>query len=113
MKLIIAYVQPFMAKDVVLALHQVDGVTGATFSEVRGFGMGRHTDTPVSEVLFGTVAKTRVEVAVRDDLESAVVHAIRTAARTGQRGDGKIYVLPVSRGIKITTGAEADGDATP
>lgn len=110
MKMIIAYVQSFMAKDVVHALHQVDGVTGATFTEVRGFGMGRRTDTPVPEVLYGTAVKTRVEVVVRNDLETAVVHAIRTAARTGQRGDGKIFVLPVSRGVKIASGAEAVGD---
>ncbi|MES2523219.1 MAG: P-II family nitrogen regulator [Gemmatimonadota bacterium] len=110
MHMIIAYVQSFMAKDVVHALHQVKGVTGATFTEVRGFGSARRNDTPVPEVIYGTAEKTRVEVVVRNSLVTAVVEAIRTSARTGQRGDGKIFVLPVSRGVKIATGAESDGD---
>lgn len=108
MQMIIAYVQSFMAKDVVHALHQVEGVTGATFTEVRGFGSARRNDTPVPE--YGTAEKTRVEVVVRNSLVTAVIEAIRTSARTGQRGDGKIFVLPVSRGVKIATGAEAAGD---
>jgi nitrogen regulatory protein PII len=105
MQMIVAYVQSFMAKEVMHALHQVDGITGATFAEVRGFGGERQMDTPVPEVLYGTAVKTRVEVVVRDDLVTAVIDAIRVAARTGHRGDGKIFVMPVSHGVKILTGA--------
>ena len=112
MKMIIAFVQPFMAKDVVHALHQVPGVTGASFTEVRGFGGERRSDTPVPEVIHGTAEKTRVEVVVRDSLEEQVVDAIRIAARTGARGDGKIFVLPVARAVKINSGATASGDDT-
>lgn len=110
MQMIVAYVQPFMARDVVHALHQVDGVTGATFTEVRGFGGERRTDVAVPEVLYGTVVKMRVEIVVRDSLVVSVVEAIRLAARTGQRGDGKIFVLPVVRGVKIMTGAVSEGE---
>lgn len=108
MKQIIAFVQPFMATDVVHALHQVPGLTGATFTDVKGFGRGRPTDVPTAEVLYGTAAKVRVEVVVHDELADAVVDAIREAAHTGKRGDGKIYVLPVDRAVRVATGEEGD-----
>lgn len=111
MKMVIAFVQQFMAPHVVAALHQVPGLTGATFTDVRGFGRGRTTDTPDPELLYGTVEKVRVEVMVRDDMESAVVHAIREAGHTGNRGDGKIYVLPVDRAVRIATGEEGHNAA--
>jgi nitrogen regulatory protein PII len=112
MKMIVAYVQPFMAKDVVHALHQIPGVTGASFTDARGFGGERRSDIPVPEVIYGTAEKTRVEVVVRDSLEDQVVDAIRLAARTGARGDGKIFILEVSRSVKVNTGATAAGDET-
>ena len=108
MRMVIAFVQPFMAPDVVHALHQVPGLTGATFTDVKGFGRGRPTDVPTSEVLYGTTAKVRVEVVVRDELEDAVVRAIREAAHTGNRRDGKIYVLPVDQALRIATEEEGD-----
>lgn len=108
MKMVIAFVQPFMAGDVLHALHQVSGVTGATFTDVRGFGRDRHTDAALPEALFGAAAKVRVEVMVRDEYEDAVVRAIHGAARTGKRGDGKIYVAPVTRALRIATGEEGE-----
>lgn len=108
MRMVIAFVQPYMAPQVVSALHQVPGLTGATFTDVKGFGRGRPTDAPTSEVLYGTATKVRIEVMVRDDLEAAVVRAIREAAHTGNRGDGKVYVLPVARALRIATGEEGD-----
>ena len=108
MRMVIAFVQPFMAPQVVSALHQVPGLTGATFTDVKGFGRGQPTDAPTSEVLYGTATKVRIEVMVRDDLEAAVVRAIREAAHTGNRGDGKVYVLPVARALRIATGEEGD-----
>jgi nitrogen regulatory protein PII len=70
MKMIVAYVQPFMAKDVVHALHQIPGVTGASFTDARGFGGERRSDIPVPEVIYGTAEKTRVEVVVSSCLEN-------------------------------------------
>lgn len=109
MKMVIAFVQPFMATDIAHALQRVPGLTGATFTDVKGFGRGRPADAPTSEVLYGTSAKVRVEVIVHDEIEESVVRAIQEAAHTGNRGDGKIYVLPVDRALRIATAQKEDG----
>jgi nitrogen regulatory protein PII len=108
MRMVIAFVQPFMTDRVEEALHGITGLSGATFTDVKGFGRGRASDVPGSEVLLGTSPKVRVEVIVPDALERAVVLAIRDAARTGNRGDGKVFVLPVSRAVRIATGEEGE-----
>lgn len=108
MRLVIAYVQPAMADRVVDALHRVSGVTGATFVDARGFGRGRADDPATPEGIFGTAPRVRVEVAVRAAYAPAVVEAIRTAAYTGRRGDGKILVLPLDAATRISTGEEGD-----
>lgn len=108
MKMVIAFVQPFMAPDVVQALHGVPGVTGASLTDVQGFGRGRPTEQLTAEVLYGTSGKVRIEVVVHEEAEDAVVRAIREAAHTGNRGDGKIYVLPVDRAVRIATAEEGD-----
>lgn len=108
MKMVVAFVQPFMVDRVMDLLHQVPGLSGATFTEVKGFGRGRPSDRPVSEVLYGTSDKVRVEVVVWQELEDAVVRAIQGAAHTGNRGDGKVYVLPVTRAVRIATGEEGE-----
>lgn len=107
MRMIVAYVQPFMAPQVMEALQQLPGVTGASSSKSEGFGRGRSVvDAPVSEELYGTTDKVRLEVVVRDELEDAVVQAIRGAAHTGNRGDGKIFVLQVTKALRIATNDE-------
>ena len=103
MKLVIAFIQPFMAQQVIQALHALPGVSGASFTEVRGFGRGRD-DVAVPEVLYGAAKRVRVEAVVRDDVSVGVVAAIRRAAHTGNRGDGKIFVSPVEDVIRIRTG---------
>ncbi len=114
MKVVIAFIQPFMAEKVVEALHAVPGLSGATFTEVRGFGRGRAkdeatpTETEVEEELFGTLPKVRVEAMVRDGLEDLVVRTIRDAAHTGNRGDGKVYVSSIDRAVRISTGEEGE-----
>lgn len=108
MKMIIAFVQPFMASGIVHALHEVPGLTGATFTDVKGFGRGRPADASAAEDLYGTAAKVRIEVMVHNEIEEAVVRAIHEAAHTGKRGDGKIFVLPVDRALRIATGEEGD-----
>ena len=111
MKMILAFIQPYMAPQVVHALHRVAGLTGATFTDAKGFGRGRSAERPVPEVLFGTADKVRVEVIVRDELQDAVVAAIRRAAHTGKRGDGKVYILPVAGAVRIATGEEGEDAA--
>lgn len=108
MKLVIAIVQEFMAQQVVDALHALPGISGASFSEVRGFGRGRARSGAAEEELLGTASRTRVEVVVRDSIADSVVEAIRRTAHTGRRGDGKVFVLPVERSVRISTGEEGD-----
>lgn len=108
MRMVIAFVQPFMTDRIEEALRGIAGLSGATFTDVRGFGRRRTSDAPGSEVLLGTSPKVRVEVIVPDALERAVVLAIGDAGRTGNRGDGKVFVLSVSRAVRIATGEEGD-----
>ena len=108
MKMIIAIVQPFMGADVVHALHGMDGVTGATFTEARGFGRSRRKGVLDGELISDEGAKVRVEVVVRDEQAAAVAQAIRAAAHTGNRGDGKVFVLPVDDVMRISTGEQGE-----
>lgn len=107
MKQVIAFVQPFMVQKVVDALHAIQGLSGATFAEVRGFGRGRSAKGD-EETLLGTTVRMRVDVMVPDPLVDAVVQAIREAAHTGHRGDGKIYVTAIERAIRISSGEEGE-----
>ena len=110
MKMVIAYVQPSAAADVVHALHQVRGLTGASFVNVRGFGRGREARVNhPPEVLLEDADRVRIEVMIRDELEDEVVKVILTTARTGNSdGDGKIYLAGFSRAVRIATGEEGE-----
>ena len=105
MKLIVAYVQPFVVEKVVQALHATPGVSGATVAHARGFGRGRQTAQEEEEI-YGTSARVRVEVAANDDCVTPIVQKIAAAAHTGNRGDGKILVLPLETVIRIQTREE-------
>ena len=109
MKLILAYIHPAAEPRVIDAIHNVPGVSGATFGDVRGFGRRRTVDRPVPEVLFSTTPRVRVEVMTRDALADAVVGAIQAAAHIGGRGDGKVYVVDLARAVRIATGEEGEG----
>lgn len=108
MKLIIAIVQPFMAAEVVRVLHDLPSVTGATLTDVRGFGRARQAETSHREAVTNEARKLRVEVVVRDEAAAEVAQAIRGAARTGNRGDGKVFVLPVERAMRVANDDEGD-----
>ena len=110
MKLVVAYIQPFMAEKVIQALQKIDGLSGASFSRVRGFGRGRTGggDSTRREELLGALEKVRVETLIPDRLQSDVVAAIRRAAHTGRKGDGKICVLAVEEAVRIRTGEQDD-----
>ena len=109
MKMIIAIVQRFMADEVVRVLHEMPGVTGATLTESRGFGRGRGEDSGHRDSVTDEAAKLRVEVVVRDEDVERVAQGIRAAARTGNRGDGKIFLLPVERAMRIAEDDEGEG----
>ena len=111
MKLISAIIKPFKLDDVRAALSEI-GVSGMTVTEVKGFGRQRgHTELyRGAEYVVDFVPKTRIEVAVKDDLVDQVVEAIIGAAKTGKVGDGKIFITDLERVLRIRTG-EADDQA--
>ena len=111
MKLIIAIIKPFKLDDVRDALTKA-GVTGMTVTEVKGYGRqkGHKEIYRGAEYAVNFLPKLRVEVAVQSDQADRVVEAIAAAAKTGQIGDGKIFVGPLERATRIRTG-ETDSDA--
>ena len=111
MRLVTAVIKPFKLDDVKAAL-EVLGIQGLTVSEVQGFGRQRgHTEVyRGAEYAVEFVPKVRVEVLVDEAFADRVVEAIMGAARTGKIGDGKVWVSPVEKVIRIRTG-ERDHDA--
>ncbi len=105
MKMVMAIIKPFKLDDVRAALSEI-GISGMTVTEVKGFGRQRgHTELyRGAEYVVDFVPKTRIEVAVRDDLVEQVTEAIINAAKTGKVGDGKIFVTGIERVIRIRTG---------
>ena len=104
MKLITAIIKPFRLDDVRNALAEV-GVQGMTVTEVKGFGRQRgHTELyRGAEYVVDFLPKSKIEVAVADDLAERVVETICEAARTGKVGDGKIFVSSVDQVVRIRT----------
>jgi nitrogen regulatory protein P-II 2 len=111
MKLIIAIIKPFKLDDVREALNRL-GVSGMTVSEVKGYGRQKgHTEIyRGAEYVVNFLPKVRIEVAVPPNGADKAVEAISAAARTGQIGDGKIFVVPIDHALRIRTG-ETDSDA--
>jgi len=111
MKLIVAIIKPFKLDDVRLALTSM-GVSGMTVTEVKGYGRQKgHTEIyRGAEYAVNFLPKVRVEVAVSSDRAVKTVETITAAARTGQIGDGKIFVMPLEHTVRIRT-SETDSDA--
>ncbi|MEZ5216129.1 MAG: P-II family nitrogen regulator [Ilumatobacteraceae bacterium] len=107
MKLITAVIKPFKLDEVKDAL-KAAGVAGITVSEVRGFGrQGGHTETyRGAEYQIDFVPKVCIDVVVDDSIADSVVDTIAKAAQAGKIGDGKIWVTPVERIVRIRTGEE-------
>ena len=111
MKLIIAIIKPFKLDEVRAALTAV-GVHGMTITEVKGYGRQKgHTEIyRGAEYAVNFLPKIRIEVAVADEEADKVVETLGTSAKTGQIGDGKIFVMPIEQAVRIRTG-ETDADA--
>jgi nitrogen regulatory protein P-II 2 len=111
MKLVVAIIKPFKLEEVRDALAAI-GVQGMTVTEVKGFGRQKgHTEIyRGAEYVVNMLPKVRVDVAVDSDQAQRVVAAIAAAAKTGQIGDGKIFVTPIDHAVRIRTG-ETDLDA--
>ncbi|MCI4441031.1 P-II family nitrogen regulator [Tibeticola sp.] len=107
MKQITAIIKPFKLEEVREALAEV-GVTGLTVTEVKGFGRQKgHTELyRGAEYVVDFLPKIKVEIVVKGDDVDRCVEAIVRAARTGKIGDGKIFVSPVERVVRIRTGEE-------
>ena len=111
MRKIEAIIKPFRLDEVKEALAQI-GVKGMTVSEVKGFGRQRgHKETyRGAEYQVDFVSKVKIEVVVEASMADEAVATIQRKARTGQIGDGKIFVLPVEEAVRIRTG-ESGKDA--
>ncbi len=111
MKKIEAIIKPFKLDDVKDALNGI-GITGMTVSEVKGYGRQKgHTEIyRGAEYIVDFIPKVKIEIVVAADLVHKVVDTIRVAANTGKIGDGKIFVLPIERIVRVRTGEE-DRDA--
>lgn len=111
MKIVTAIIKPFKLDEVRDALMAL-GVHGMTATEVKGYGRQKgHAEIyRGAEYIISFLPKVKVEIAAPDDLAGEVVDSIRKAAYTGHIGDGKIFVAPLERALRIRTG-ESDNDA--
>ena len=114
MKLVVAIVRPEKLNDVLEGLYRAD-VRGLTISRVRGHG----GETEQVETYRGTTVKVelhdkvRIEIGVSDNFVKPTVDAILSRGRTGEVGDGKVFVLPVEKVYRIRTGEEDRAAVTP
>jgi nitrogen regulatory protein P-II 2 len=111
MKIVMAIIKPFKLEEVRDALTAI-GVHGLTVTEVKGYGRQKgHTEIyRGAEYAVSFLPKLKIEVAVSAEVVDKVVEAIVAAARTGQIGDGKIFVYGLDSAVRIRTG-ETDKDA--
>jgi nitrogen regulatory protein P-II 2 len=111
MKLVMAVIKPFRLEEVRQALSTL-GASGMTITEVKGYGRQKgHTEFfRGAEYTVSFVPKIRIEVAVPNNQLERTIEAITAAARTGQIGDGKIFVTALDHAVRIRTG-ETDADA--
>jgi nitrogen regulatory protein P-II 1 len=105
MKLISAIIRPEKVNDVLEALFTVE-VHGLTISRAQGHGGG-------TTVKMELVEKVRIDIGVSDHFVDPTIEAVTRAARTGEGGDGKIFVIPVERVVRIRTGEADEAAVTP
>jgi nitrogen regulatory protein P-II 1 len=106
MKEIKAIIKPAMLESVLIALRHIEGLPGITISEVKGFGKTKKTilkDKSRDEIIEHE-NKTKLEIVVPDELAENAIKVIQENARTGGKGDGKIFLSEVLDVVKIRTG---------
>jgi nitrogen regulatory protein P-II 1 len=110
MKKVEAYIKPFKLDDVKDALMEI-GVRGMSVSEIRGFGRQKgHTELyRGSEYQVDFLPKCKIEIVASDDMVEKIIEVVQKVARTGQVGDGKIFVIPVDDVVRIRTGESGEG----
>jgi nitrogen regulatory protein PII len=113
-KLVIGIVRPEQANQVLEALYRAE-VRGFSMSRVQGHGgeMDRVETYRGTTVAMGLSEKMRFEVAVSDDFVEKTVQALCEGGRTGEVGDGKIFVVPLDHAVRIRTGDSDEGAVTP
>lgn len=113
-KLVIAIVRPEKANDVLEALYRAE-VRGVSISRLQGHGgeLDRVETYRGTTVKMGLADKVRVEIAVSDAFVDPTIAALCDGARTGEVGDGKVFVVPLERAIRIRTGEVDRGAVTP
>lgn len=111
MKIVMAVIKPFKLDEVRDALTAV-GIQGLTVTEVKGYGRQKgHTEIyRGAEYAVSFLPKIKIELAIADDMVEPAIEAIGKAAKTGQIGDGKIFVYPLESAVRIRTG-EKDNEA--
>lgn len=109
MKKIECITRPLKVEPIKDALSQI-GIMGMTVTEVRGCGKqrGRTERYRGAEYVVSLLPKIKIEIVVPDDRVNDVINVILTTARTGEIGDGKIFVLPVEQAIRIRTGESGE-----
>lgn len=114
MKLVIGIVRPEQANQVLEALYRAE-VRGFSISRVQGHGgeLDRVETYRGTTVQMGLSEKVRFEVAVSDNFVDKTVQALCEGGRTGEVGDGKIFVVPLERAVRIRTGDSDEGAVTP
>ena len=114
MKLVIGIVRPERANDVLESLYRAE-IRGVSMSRVQGHGgeLDRVETYRGTTVKVELSDKVRFEIAVTDPFVQATIDAIREGARTGEVGDGKIFVVSLDRAVRIRTGEEDNAAVTP
>jgi nitrogen regulatory protein P-II 1 len=114
LKLVIGIVRPEKANDVLEALYRAE-VRGVSMSRVQGHGgeLDRVETYRGTTVKMGLADKTRFEIAVSDEFVQTTVEALCDGARTGDVGDGKIFVVPLEQAVRIRTGESDQAAVTP
>jgi nitrogen regulatory protein P-II 1 len=113
-KLVIGIVRPEKANDVLEALYRAE-VRGVSLSRVQGHGgeLDQVETYRGTTVKMGLADKARFEIAVSDEFVQTTVNALREGARTGEVGDGKIFVVPLEQAVRIRTGETDQSAVTP
>ena len=114
MKLVIGIVRPEKANEVLEALYRAE-IRGVSMSRVQGHGgeLERVETYRGTTVKVGLAEKVRFEIAVSDEFVDTTIEALCDGARTGEVGDGKIFVVPLERAVRIRTGETDHGAVTP